>query len=422
MDEIKWFNNLPDGWSIVKFGQVLDERNEKNSPILTENILSLSVSQGVVPYSEKQSGGNKAKDDLSKYKIAYPNDIVMNSMNVVAGSVNLSKYYGCVSPVYYTLYKKNEDDSIEFYNYIFQTKQFQRSLYGLGNGIMIKESSTGKLNTVRMRIPMEKLTSLLIPRAKPVMQEKIVNYLNIKCKEIDDIIWKTKSLIEEYNTLEESLTCDVVINGLDKSVVYKNTNIDFIGCIPQHWNVTTISNICTKLSRPLKPEYELVICSNHGRVIPRPDNCSGLVSLTENGYQGVEPGDLLIHGMDTWHGAIAVSEISGKCTSVVHVCETEQNKEYLVYYLRSLAFKKVYKGISSGVRENTSDFRSWDKAGIIPVVLPPKDEQDEIVKYLNSKCKEIRKIIKNKEYLVKELEEYKREIIYEYVTGQKVVI
>ena len=100
---VEWIGQIPKNWTLKRLQYILKERNELNSPIKTKNILSLTVQQGVVPYAQRAGGGNKAKEDLTAYKVVYKNDIVLNSMNVIAGAVNLSKYYGCVSPVYYML-------------------------------------------------------------------------------------------------------------------------------------------------------------------------------------------------------------------------------------------------------------------------------------------------------------------------------
>ena len=146
-----------------------------------------------------------------------------------------------------------------------------------------------------------------------------------------------------------------------------------------------LKDVLSKQSRQISDDDQIVICSNQGKVTYRGEKNPGLVSMTENGYQGVNPGDLLIHGMDTWHGAIAISGIRGKCTGVVHVCESRQSKRFIAYYLQSLAFRNVYKALSNGVRQNTSDFRSWQKAGSIPIVLPLLSEQCRIADYLDSK-------------------------------------
>ena len=208
---IEWIGKIPDDWELRKLKYILRERNEKNDPVKTTEILSLTASQGVIPYAEKEGGGNRPKEDLSAYKLAYPDDIVMNSMNVLSGSVGLSKYHGCVSPVYYMLYSDDENIDIRFYNYIFKTKAFQRSLMGLGNGILIKESENGSLNTIRMRIPMEKLNGLFLVVPDIYEQKKIVEFLDEKIPEIDAIIKKTKETIEVYKKYKQAVITEVIL-------------------------------------------------------------------------------------------------------------------------------------------------------------------------------------------------------------------
>ena len=136
---IEWIGEIPEGWEIKRLGAILQERNEVNNPIQTTSILSLT----------------KAKDDLTGYKIAHIGDIVLNSMNVIIGSVGLSNYYGAVSPVYYMLFPRNNiETNIQYYNYLFQTTAFQQSLRGYGNGIL----------EIRMRIQMQKLKICTIHR------------------------------------------------------------------------------------------------------------------------------------------------------------------------------------------------------------------------------------------------------------------
>jgi type I restriction enzyme S subunit len=148
---------------------------------------------------------------------------------------------------------------------------------------------------------------------------------------------------------------------------------------------------------------------------------AGKMVSEDNAMQGIRKGDIAIHGMDTWHGAIALSEYDGKITRVVHVCDSTQEKRFIVYYLQQLAFNGVYKLISNGVRGNTSDFRSWDKVKNIYIALPDIQEQIEIAEYLDEKCAEIEAIIADKKAQLETLADYKKSLIYEYVTGKKQV-
>lgn len=178
---------------------------------------------------------------------------------------------------------------------------------------------------------------------------------------------------------------------------YKDSGVKWIGEIPSHWKTTKLKHIIVKLYREKRPNSELLVCSNKGKVIKKGDSKIGLVADNDDIYQGVCKGDLLIHGMDTWHGAIAISNFDGMCTPVVHVCDSKQNKTYIALYLQFMAISKVFKLISNGVRQNTSDFRSWDKVGAIPIMVPPLHEQQAIVDYLKDKTLKIEQYVSARE-------------------------
>ena len=421
--KIQWLGEIPDSWQLKKIKYVLQERIEKNNPVRTSYILSLTAKQGVIPYDEKEGGGNKPKEDVSAYRLAYPGDIVMNSMNILSGSVGLSQYFGCVSPVYYMLRPKEKDDDVRYYNYIFQTTLFQKSLFGLGNGILIKESGNGKLNTIRMRIPMDKFGGLYIPIAPKDKQKKISDFLDEKCGGIDLLL---KNIQEEIDVLEDykkSVISEGVTRGLDDKASLKDSGIFYMGQIKETWSVSKIGYICTKLSRTFLSEDTALVCSNKGKVLIRDENAVGKMVSEDNAMQGIKKGDIAIHGMDTWHGAIALSEYDGKITRVVHVCDSTEDKRFVVYYMQYLAFQGVYKLISNGVRGNTSDFRSWDKVKDIYIPLPEsREDQTRICDYLDWVCKEIETAINNKREQLEMLEQYKKATIYEYVTGKKEVL
>jgi type I restriction enzyme S subunit len=214
---ISWLGDIPAHWEVKSLNAVLVQRKEKNSPVKTTNILSLSLHDGVIPYNERtRPGGNKAKDDLSAYMLAYPGDIVVNSMNVVVGSVGLSKHFGAVSPVYYMLRPRGSQDLVEYFSAVFQDTAFQRGLFGLGNGIMVIQSkSSGKLNTIRMRIPMNKLGRVQLPYPGKEEQKAIVAYLAEATPSLDRTIERIRlevQLLGEYRT---RLTADVVTGKLD---------------------------------------------------------------------------------------------------------------------------------------------------------------------------------------------------------------
>lgn len=197
---------------------------------------------------------------------------------------------------------------------------------------------------------------------------------------------------------------------------YKDSGIFWQPVMPDSWRVTRLKNILSKLDRARTPNDELLVCSNSGEVKKRGDNKLGLVADSDEIYQGVMSGDLLIHGMDTWHGAIAVSKLDGMCTPVVHVCDSSQIKEFVALYLRNMASQKIFKLISNGVRQNTSDFRSWSKLGCIPIAIPPLAEQEKIVSYLDDKTSKIDAYVADKEKEIELLQELKQKTIADAVT------
>jgi restriction endonuclease S subunit len=262
--------------------------------------------------------------------------------------------------------------------------------------------------------------SICIPK-KLSEQEKIANFLDSKCSEIDataEDIQKEISLLEDY---KKSVITEAVTKGLNPDAEMKDSKIFYLGQINKNWNLTKVGYCCEKLYRTFEASDEALVCSNKGKVVPRGDTLVGLMTSDDNAMQGICKGDIAIHGMDTWHGAIACSDYDGKITRVVHVCKADGDNRFVVYWLQHLAFVGVYKLISNGVRGNTSDFRSWDKVADIYVPNPIKDEQQQIADFLDTKCSEIDTLIADKKRQLDILADYKKSLIYEYVTGKKEV-
>lgn len=195
-----------------------------------------------------------------------------------------------------------------------------------------------------------------------------------------------------------------------------DTGIYYMPHIKSEWNITRLGYICNKLTRSIEIDSVALICSNKGKVVERDADATGIMVSEDHAMQGILKGDIAIHGMDTWHGAIAISNQDGKITRVVHVCNSNQSHGYIVYYLQLLAHLGVYKLISNGVRENTSDFRSWDKVRNIKIPLPPIEEQQAIADYLDKKISEIDSAIKEANDLIDKYKSYKQSIITKAVT------
>lgn len=431
---IDWINNVPNSWHTTRLKSVLVERNEKNNPIKTTNLLSLSIERGVFPYSEKTGGGNKAKENFEDYKLAYVDDIVLNSMNVVVGAVGISKYYGCVSPVYYTLYSRNNElYNINYYNYIFQSEVFQKNLWGLGNGIVVKESDNGKLNTIRMRIPIEKLNGVMLPVPSIEEQEKIANFLDEKVQDIDIAIEKTKETIEDYKKLKQNIITKTIRIGIDEVLNTKDSGIEWVGEINENYIVCDFKYILKENMQYGANESGIPYDESLPRYVRITDidengnlRDNGKLSLSESSSKGyiLDDGDILFarSGGTVGKSFIYKKEL-GQCAFAGYLIRAKVkgniSPDYVYFYTLSSLYEIWKNGIFI---QATIQNIGAEKYMNMPIILPKTlSEQKKIVDYLHEKCNEIDKLIESKEKIIVDLENYKKSVIYEYVTGKKEV-
>lgn len=423
---ISWLGEYPSDWELKKIKYCLQERVEKNNPVRTTEILSLTAKQGVIPYDQKEGGGNKPKEDVSAYRLAYPGDIVMNSMNILSGSVGLSQYFGCVSPVYYMLRPWKAIEDVRYYNYIFQTTMFQRSLFGLGNGILIKESGNGKLNTIRMRIPMDKFGGLFIPVASIDEQHRIADFLDAKCAEIDALTADIQTQIDTLEQYKRSVITETVTKGLNPNAEMKDSGIEWVGAIPAHWSIHPVYNYFgeRKNKNSFGNEDNLLSLS-YGRVIRKDINTSdGLLPESFNTYNIVEAGDIIIRPTDLQNDKRSlrtglVKEHGIITSAYIDLCPLKQvDSRYFHFLLHAYDVMKVFYNMGNGVRQglNYSEFSR------LMVFEPPYEEQVAMADYLETKVTEVDAIIEQKKEQMAVLDAYKRSLIFEYVTGKKEVI
>ena len=422
---ISWLGEYPSDWELKKIKYCLQERVEKNNPVRTTEILSLTAKQGVIPYDQKDGGGNKPKEDVSAYRLAYPGDIVMNSMNILSGSVGLSQYFGCVSPVYYMLRPWKAIEDVRYYNYIFQTTMFQRSLFGLGNGILIKESGNGKLNTIRMRIPMDKFGGLFIPVAPIDEQKRIADFLDTKCAEIDALTADIQAQIDTLEQYKRSVITETVTKGLNPAAETKDSGIEWVGRIPAHWPIHPVYSYYgeRKNKNRLGKEDNLLSLS-YGRVIRKDINTNdGLLPESFNTYNIVEAADIIIRPTDLQNDKRSlrtglVKEHGIITSAYIDLCPLKQvDSRYFHFLLHAYDVMKVFYNMGNGVRQglNYSEFSR------LMVFEPPYEEQVAMADYLETKVTEVDAIIEQKKEQMAVLDAYKRSLIFEYVTGKKEV-
>ena len=419
---VEWLGEIPSHWECLPIRSIFKFRNEKNDPIKTDNILSLSIANGVTEYSDENRGGNKRKDDLSSYKLAYPNDIVLNSMNVIVGAVGVSKYFGAISPVYYALSLYNQRANLSYYESIFKNENFQRGLLRFGKGILIKFGENGKMNTIRMKISQDDLKKLYFPIPPLDEQQKISQFLDDKTAKIDqavDLAEKQIALLKEHKQI---LIQNAVTRGLNPDVPLKDSGVEWIGQVPEHWELTIGMNVFRENKRDNKGMKENTVLSlSYGKIIIKPEEkLFGLVPESFETYQIVEPNDIIIRCTDLQNDQTSLrtglAQDKGIITSAYLNLKVINNysAKFLHYYLNALDITKVLYKFGSGLRQNLSflDFKR------LPIIDIPLAEQQQIADYLDAQIIKIDQAIALKTAHIEKLKEYKSVLINDVVTGK----
>lgn len=413
---IEWIGAIPQDWKTDRLQWHLKEINVSNNPIQTKNILSLTIEAGVIPYAEKGNQGNKAKEDYSQYKIAFPDTLVINSMNVIIGAVGISQYFGCVSPVYY-VFGPIEGTDLRYIYYLFTNTGFQKEMRKYAKGIL----------EIRLRISSNDMLKRIVPSPPFKEQQRIADYLNKMCAEIDAVLEKTRASIEEYKKLKQAVITQAVTKGIRGDRPMKDSGSVWFEEIPCNWVMKRIKYLFhIKKDIAGKEGYTVLSITQRGIQPKDLSKNEGQIAANYSQYQLLAPGDFAMNHMDLLTGWVDISKYSGVTSPDYRVFvldDTEKNdSSYYLYLMQMCYFNRIFYGLGQGV----SGMGRWrlqaDKFMNFPVVVPPVDEQKEIVSYLNEKCKQLDTLIRNKQQYLTEIENYKKSLIYEYVTGKKEVV
>lgn len=411
---IEWLGMIPEDWETERLQWHISEIKESNKPEKSRRILSLTNKRGVIPYEEKGAQGNVAKEDYTQYKLAYPGTIVANSMNILIGSVGKCDYFGCVSPVYY-VFKPNNGENLEFINYIFQTEQFQKELRRYANGIL----------EIRLRVSSDGILKRKVPFPSIYEQDQIVSTIESSTSKVDALIANVQEQIEKLKAYKQSLITEVVTKGLDPNVPMKDSGVEWIGEIPKCWNMVRGKALFEECdARSDDGSEELLTVSQYTGVTPRSQKSVNMFeSTTLEGYKICEVGDIAANTMWLWAGAIGVSEYRGVISPSYNVYRQKEIKyisSYLDCLLRIPLLVQEYASRSTGIR--ASRLRLYPKDFMdIMFPVPPIEEQKTIMDILGKKIDMVNQMISIKQSKIEKLEQYKRSLIYEYVTGKKEV-
>ena len=401
----EWIGDIPANWRLSKIDSVYHLRSTKVSD---RDYMPLSVTMsGIVPQLDSAAKTN-AHDDR---KLVKKGDFAINSRSDRRGSCGISDYDGSVSLIN-TVLAPAEQMNPGYFDWLFHTIQFGDEFYKWGHGIVDDLWTTGWQDMRKITIPLPSVEE----------QEIIADFLDAKCAEIDALTADIQMQIDTLEQYKRSVITEAVTKGLHPDVEMKDSGVKWVGEIPSSWNVMP-NKYLMKKKKVICPVYngEAILSLTMKGVIVRDLDAGGKMPTSFNGYQRLEPGNLLmcLFDIDVTPRCIGLIKQAGLSSPAYSqfVLNDIGNAEYYCYYYTMLDNDKTLLHLAKNLRHSLTE----DQLGAIPVIVPSIDEQKDIAAFLNAKCEEIDKVIADKIKQLTILDEFKKSMIYEYVTGKKEV-
>lgn len=419
---IEWIGEIPEGWEVVKAKYLFAQRNEKGNSALV--LLSPTQKYGVIPQSQLEGVVQvKENTDLRGFKTIHIGDFVI-SLRSFQGGFEFSNYEGVCSPAY-QVFHATKDLSNDFFRYLFKSDGFISKINSLTVGIR-----EGK------NIQYWDFSNMLLAVPPKEIQIRSAQYLNAKCTEIDTMLSKTRSSIEEYKKLKQAVITQAVTKGVHDERETKGSGVEWIGEIPKEWAVSPMKHFIDIL-----PGYAFSsddFCIEEGIPLLRGINVGvneirwdetvrwnhSISKQLESFF--LKENDLVV-GLDRpWiSDGTRVAFIAKKdlpCLLLQRVCRIRTRCNFdirwIYYWLSGSSFKDSLSTETTGISVPHISTKQIEQ---FIVAFPNQLEQTQICNYLDAKCAEIDGLIAKKEQLVKELESYKKSLIYEVVTGKREV-
>lgn len=411
---LEWIGDVPNDWFIDKFKYHL-RRNEPRNPG-DMAVLSLYRELGVIPKDSRDDNHNVTSEDTSKYKYVKPGDFVINKMKAWQGSVAVSDYEGIVSPAYF-VYNFTDSVYVKKYFHYLMRSCYKDEFMRLSGGIRVGQwdLSSDALNDVKVLIPP-------LPE-----QHRIATFLDQKCAEIDALSADIQTQIDTLEQYKRSVITEAVTRGLDKDVEMKDSGIAWCPRIPAQWNYTNPKGLFSlRDDRAFPGDKQLTASQEYGIIFQ--DEYMKLtgnkVVTVEKDFsilKHVEPDDFVI-SMRSFQGGLEYSNKKG-CISSAYVMLIP-NKKYVYapfyrWFFKSSKYINAIQSTSNLVRDGQA--MRYANFVQVPLFIIPLEDQKQIAEYLNEKISDIDTVLKDKKDQLSVLADYKKSLIFEYVTGKKEV-
>ena len=401
----KWLEKIPSHWKYDKIGALFYQRKTKVSD---KDYPPLSVSKGgIVP----QLATAVKTDAGDNRKLVKAGDFVINSRSDRKGSCGVSSLDGSVSLINIVLVPRNSYDR-KYVHYLLRSQPFSEEYYRYGRGIV------ADLWTTRF----SEMKNIILPIPPLEEQAKIAKYLDWQVSQINKLIRLKKSEISVMEDLKKSVVADVVSHGLNPNVQMKYSGVEWLGDVPAHWEIMKLRELLHPFSEKNHPELPLLSVVREKGVIVRDvtnkEENHNFIPDDLSGYKLVKKGQFAMNKMKAWQGSYGVSDYTGIVSPAYFVFDLAfDNKEYFHNAIRSKIYVNFFAQASDGIRVGQWDL-SMPKMKEIPFLVPPIDEQNQIIEYLPKACEQYAIAIKRLEDEVAVLKEYKERLIADVVLGR----
>lgn len=421
---VKWIGEIPSHWKIEPFGRHF--QYGKGLPITKANLQEKGIA--VISYGQihaKENLGTTLSDGLvryvsSKYLETNPQSLLKQGDFVFAdtsediegsGNVAFNDYPHPIFAGYHTVIAHPIDLIFPKYDaYLFQSKYWKSQIQSLVNGVKVYSINKSII----------KQSILLFP---PLLEQRaIVSFLDTELGKIDTYMDKEQQLIERLKELKQSLIARAVTHGINPNVKMKPSGINWIGEIPEHWEVKRLSQVAKEYFISNKDiHHQNLLSLSYGKIIRKDiKTTKGLLPSSFDNYQVVKNGVIVLRLTDLQNDhrslRVGLAREEGIVTSAYLsiICRNNITSEYLYEQLHCNDIHKVFYGMGDGLRQSLN----WDGLRNLLIALPPLSEQHAIVDYLQDKTSKIDKLISEKTRELEYMKELRQRIISDAVTGK----
>lgn len=415
---IEWIGKIPANWNCIK-GKYLFTNDKYIPGVNSYKYDRLSLTLNGVISRPKDDANGLQPNDFNTYQLLRENELVfklIDLQNISTSRVGLAHSTGLVSPAYIILHN-NENIIPEFAEKFYLMMWYRQIFNALGDSGVRSNLNVSELLDIKVTLPSFQ------------EQQLIARFLDEKCGEIDLLISDIQKQIETLQEYKKSVITEAITKGLDPNVEMKDSGIEWAGEVPNHWCVSKLGNIITlsdeRNYEPLE-EVNLISLYTDRGVVQHTDlkSTTGNKAQNADGYKIVHKDNIVVNIILAWMGAMGISKYDGVTSpayDVYKINKKKVNAHFCHYVLRTPAIAGECKKYGRGImmmrwRTYSTEFKK------IKIMLPPLQEQQLIANFLDEKCNEIDEIIKTKNKQLETLEQYKKSLIYEYVTGKKEVL